>query len=156
MHLLLQKIRQYILMSGHQLYYDFIQTQIIVSVNKITKYHYRITYWMRMKLSSSLNQRCGQSLLMLDECVAISLIGNFKKGSTCCMSSSSVTFLGHILGESLQALCQQHLRRSRKIIKALKLINQKTLRVEYKVWINKTSLALSLFILLSVDSNLEP
>lgn len=51
---------------------------------------------------------------MLDECVAISLIGNFKKGSTCCMSSSSVTFLGHILGESLQALCQQHLRRSRK------------------------------------------
>ena len=77
----------------------------------------------------------------------------FSKSSTRNIASGSTKFLGHPLGKSLQASCQAAFERIRKRVQdALKLVDQRPVRGEYKVWIFKNYLAPSLFFLLAIDA----
>ena len=69
-----------------------------------------------------------------------------SKGSTCNIASGSTKFLDHLLGESLQASHQAAAKRIRKRVReALKMMDQRPVRGEYKVWIYKNYFAPSLF-----------
>ena len=73
-----------------------------------------------------------------------------SKGSTCNIALGSIKFLGHLLGESLQASCQAASeRKNKRVSEALKQVNQRPVRGEYKVW--NVSL-----ILLAVDAIPDP
>ena len=97
-----------------------------------------------------------------DKCVTISYNGTemvqdatikLSKGSTRNITSGSTKFLGHLLGESLQVSRHAGSEKIRKKVKeALRLIEQRPVRGEYKVWIYKNYLAPSLFFLLAVDA----
>ena len=80
-----------------------------------------------------------------DKCVTISYNGKqivrdakvkLLTGSTRSITSGSTKFLGHLLGESLQASRQAASEKIRKrVLNALKSIEQRPIRGEYKVWI---------------------
>ena len=97
-----------------------------------------------------------------DKCVTLCFDGKkilrdarvqLSEGSTRNIASGATRFLGRTIDETMQSSCKESAERIRKkITGALKKIDERPIRGEYKVWIYKHYVATSVFFLLAVDA----